>query len=312
MLDLVNKKSTREGFGKALEVLATNENIWVVSADLSDSLNLSGFAKIAPERFVECGIQEQNAVTVACGISMSNPKNIAIFGSFAEFLPMRCLDQIRISACMQNLNVKFIGGHSGLSYGGDGESIQCFEDIAVMRSLPNMKVFVPASSNEAYHMTKEMMSIQGPCYLRLNREPDPELFADDKQDCHGLVSNGNDILIIANGSMVAVALESSEKIKSSNGMTTSVYNCSTIKPFPAHEIISLAKQHKYIVTCEEAQVSGGLGSIVAEILCDNFPMKILRIGIEDMFGQSGTVEELRQHYQVDAEGVVSKILKFVK
>lgn len=302
------KKSTRDGFARALGELSANQNIYLVSADLSNSMGMSEFMSNAPERFAECGIAEQNSVTVAAGICMTNQNYSAIFASFAEFLPMRCLDQIRISVCMQNLNVKLIGGHSGLSYGGDGESIQTFEDVAIMRTLPNMTVLVPASEEEAYRMTLNLPNISGPVYMRLNREPDPEIFESRKcADYHGIVKKGADVLFIANGTMVSACLESSKILESEMGLTVGVYNCSTLKPLPIHEIIELAKNYNHIFTCEEHQISGGLGGLISEVLSEYYPKKITRIGIHDKFGQSGTVEELRRFYQVDSVSISKKV-----
>jgi len=313
MIDFSNKKSTRVGFAKGLGELSKNKNIWAISADLSESIGMSDFIKNAPERFIECGIAEQNAVAVSAGICMSNSQNISIFGSFAEFLPSRCLDQIRISVCMQNLNVKLIGGHSGLSYGGDGESIQAFEDIAIMRTLPNMKVLVPASSAEAYKMTLEMVKMHGPVYMRLNREPDVELFEEEKigGDFHGPLCSGRDLLIIATGTMVSQSLLAAKDIQEKTNLTSTVYNASIIKPFPIHEIVELAKKHKTIITCEEHQIVGGLGSLISEIVSEYIPIKVCRIGIKDVFGQSGSVEELRKYYKVDSNGIVEQILDFL-
>jgi len=313
MIDFKNKKSTREGFARGLAELSKNENVWLISADLSESLGMDNFIKTAPKRFIECGIAEQNAITIAAGVCMSNSNNIAIFGSFAEFLPYRCLDQIRISVCMQNLNVKLIGSHSGLSYGGDGESIQAFEDIAIMRTLPNMTVLVPASSNEAYKMTLNLAKNNTPSYMRLNREPDVELF-DDKiisNDFHGKLIDGKDILIIACGSMVSQSIIAAKKIEQETQLSCTIYNASVIKPFPVHEVLELAKTHKLVVTCEEHQIAGGLGSVITEILCQYLPKNVLRIGINDIFGQSGTVEELRKHYQVDSEGIAHQIISYL-
>jgi transketolase len=314
MNEIPEKKSTREGFAKAILENALDQRLWVISADLSESLMMNKFAEKANERFVECGIAEQNAVTVSAGICMQNEKNIAFFGSFAEFLPYRCLDQIRISVCMQNLNVKLVASHAGLSYGADGESIQALEDIAIMRALPNMKVYVPSSANEAYKMTLQMLSEIGPTYMRLNREPDPELFeiSANSSNFNGVVKKGKDILIISCGHMLSISLEVAEILEKKYNISVTVYNCSVIKPLLEHELLSLIETHSSIVTTEEHQLIGGLGSAISELVCTNSPKKITMIGINDKFGQSGSVEELRKFYKLDIESVVQKIENSLK
>lgn len=333
-------KSTKEGFGDGLIELADNSNVWVISADLSESLKLNLFQNLSSDRFVECGISEQNAITVAAGISIANKDNIVLFGSFAEFLPMRCLDQIRISVCQNNLNVKLIASHSGFSYGQDGASIQVFEDISIMRNLPNMQVYAPSTALEAKIVTLNFETSYGPAYIRLNREADIEIFSDNLlnqnyQDLSGIIYTSylNDVefepysedkldtlfakikskktkkklLIAAYGYMLSIAVNIIPVLES-QGYDVILYNASVLKPFPEFEFVTLINSVDKVITMEEHYLNGGLFSIVAAInSMHNLCSQIIPINMKDSFGESGTTFELRGKYKLDIDGILEEI-----
>lgn len=304
-------KSTREAFGETLlELGRTNDKIIGLSADLQDSTKAIYFQKEFPERFFNVGISEQDLIGISAGISSEG--FIPFASSFAAFIATRPYDQIRMLLCYNNLNVKLIATHSGLTVGEDGGSAQCLEDIALMRVLPNMKVFQPCDANETKALLKTVAKDIGPCYIRLSRADYPIIFDENKVFTIGqgdILSEGNDISIIATGFMVSKALEV-KAILEKEGFSIRVVNMSSIKPIDKKLIFECSKKTKGIVTIEEHQIFGGLGTAVLEVLSlDPVPVKV--IGVNDAFGQSGKAEELLSHYGLDTSSLTFTIRKFI-
>ncbi|MCK5021782.1 MAG: transketolase family protein [Candidatus Pacebacteria bacterium] len=289
-----NLKSIREGFGEGLvQAGIENENVVVLSADLRDSTKSDMFAEKFPERFIEVGVAEQNLASVASGMAAMG--KIPFATSYAVFSPGRNWEQIRTTITYNDANVKIIGSHGGVVTGADGGSHQALEDIALARVLPRMTVFSPADYEEAKQMTLEAVKIKGPVYIRLARISVPEL---DKEE----LSKEGDIVIIATGHLVHQAITASQELRK-EGINTKVINLSRIKPLDEKMILSLAKESKGIITVEDHQLAGGMGSAIAEFLSENYPTKIKFIAVRDQYGQSGTPEELLKYYKLDAKAI---------
>ncbi len=302
----VELKPTRFGFGEGLaEIAKTKTNIIGLGADISSSVSLDFFAKQFPERFYSFGIAEQNIVGVAAGLALSG--KIPIFSTYAVFASLRAADQIRISLCYNNLPVIIGGAHAGISVGPDGATHQALEDIAVMRVMPNMTVISPCDANQTHKATiAAIENIKGPVYIRFGREAMPNftsLNLDFEIGKAQILKQGKDITIIATGNLVWEALEAAKKLEKKN-ISAKVLNIHTIKPIDKEAIINAAKETGKIITAEEHQIIGGLGSAVAEVLSENHPVPIKMIGINDSFGESGNASELMDKYGLRSKDIV--------
>ncbi|MBQ1219897.1 MAG: transketolase family protein [Peptococcaceae bacterium] len=299
--------ATRDAYGEALaELGAVNENIVVLEADLSKSTKTSDFKKVYPERFFNMGIAEQNMIGTAAGFAAAGKTPFA--STFAVFAAGRAYDQIRNSIAYPNLNVKIAATHAGLTVGEDGGSHQMLEDIALMRALPNMTVIVPADGIETKQVIKAAAELEGPVYIRLGRPKVPVLFGDDYKFEIGkgvVLKEGTDVTLIGTGIMVSKAMEAAELL-ASEGISAAVVNISTIKPLDAELIIAQAQKTGAVVTCEEHTICGGLGSAVAEVLVENCPVPMARVGVEDKFGESGLPDELLEKYGLSASNIAAK------
>lgn len=304
--------ATRDAYGEALKELgAINEDIVVLDADLSGSTKTAVFKKEYPERFFNVGIAEQNLVATAAGLATTG--KIPFASTFAVFASGRAFEIIRNSVAYPKLNVKIAATHAGLTVGEDGATHQALEDISLMRSLPNMVVLCPADAIEAKKCIYKAVEYKGPVYIRLGRSKVPVIFDDNYEFEIGKgvqIKEGNDITIIATGVMVAKALEAAEQLEK-EGIYPRVINISTIKPIDKDIIIKAAKETKGIVTVEEHSIIGGLGSAVAEVLVENHPAHMDRIGTMDTFGESGDGEELLQKYGLNVENIVNKAKKLL-
>lgn len=301
-------KATRESYGIALvELGSENDKIVVLDADLSKSTKTNGFKEEFKDRFFNVGIAEQNLIGMAAGLA--NVGKIPFASTFAVFATGRAFEIIRNSVCYPKANVKIAATHAGITVGEDGGSHQSIEDIALMNSLPNMTVIVPADHREAMAATKAAAELNGPVYLRFGRCNTEDIFDEDYKFEIGKgveVRSGEDITVIATGMMVQKAIEAS-KLLAAEGITVRVINMSTIKPIDKHIIIKAAKETKGIITAEEHSIIGGLGSMVAAVVCDECPTKVKMIGIKDEFGQSGTPDELMEKYNLTTEAIVSEV-----
>lgn len=309
----VTLKATRDGFGEGIiEAAKANPNVVAMCADLTESCRLIKFQEQFPKRFVEAGVAEQNMIGMAAGLALSG--KIPFACSFAVFSPGRTWDQIRVSVCYTNANVKIAGHHTGLTVGEDGATHQALEDIAIMRVLPRMTVLVPADANQAKQMTLAAAKHVGPIYMRFNREKTP-VFTDPDQPFEigkaYVLREGSDITIIACGIPVYESLQAAEQLEK-DGISCEVINCSSIKPLDEATIINSAKKTGKVVTVEEHQINGGLGGAIAELISGSHPVPLLRIGMNDQFGESGTAKALLEKYGLSTEKLAQRIKEFVK
>ena len=308
-----NKIATREAYGKALVKLGKiNDNVVVLDADLSKSTKTNDFLKAYPNRFFNMGIAEQNLVGAACGFAAAG--KIPFASTFAMFATGRAFEVIRNSVCYPKLNVKICATHAGITVGEDGGSHQSVEDISLMRSIPNMTVVVPADGVEAEKMIFAAAEFNGPMYVRLGRSAVPTIFGEDYDFQIGkgvVLREGNDATIIACGMMVNEALIAADMLKEEN-IDVRVINMSTIKPIDTELIIKAAKETKVIVTAEEHSIIGGLGSAVSEVVSENSPVIVKKIGMNDCFGESGTPNELLEKYGLTAKNIVEKVKEALK
>ena len=308
----MSKIATREAYGKALSQLTKeNKNIIVLDADLSKSTKTCDVKASSPESFYNMGIAEANMVGVAAGLASTG--KIVFASSFAMFLAGRAFEQIRNSIAYTNLNVKLCATHSGISVGEDGASHQAIEDLALMRSIPNMKVFSPCDAKETEEIIKYVANCDGPCYVRLGRLAVDSVNSSNYKFEFGkgvTLREGNDCTIITTGSMVQVSLEAQQKLKA-EGIYVRVINLHTIKPIDTEIILKAAKETGKIVTVEEHNVVGGLGSAVSEVICENHPSLVKKIGINDIFGQSGKPEELFKEYGLTSDKIVKTIKSII-
>lgn len=283
----------RKGFGRGLKAAGEkNDQIVALCADLTESTQMHLFKEAFPSRFTEIGIAEQNLVTVASG--MASMGKIPFCSSYAAFSPGRNWEQIRTTICLNDVPVKIIGSHAGLSVGPDGATHQMLEDLALMRVLPNMVVVAPADSMEAEKATLAMAADSRPNYMRLAREATPVFTTHESPFEIGkayVYRPGNDVSIIATGTMTFRALQAAEEL-SKQGIDVEVVHCPTIKPLDEQTILASVKATGRVVTCEEAQINGGLGGAIAELLAETHPIPMKRIGVRDRFGESGTYAEL--------------------
>jgi transketolase len=298
----------RKGFGRGLvKAGELNDQVVALCADLTDSTQIGGFAAAYPERYIEVGIAEQNLVTVASG--MAKMGKIPFTSSYAAFSPGRNWEQIRTTICLNNQPVKIVGSHAGLYTGPDGATHQMLEDIALMRVLPNMVVVVPGDSVEAEKATLALANDRRPGYLRLARDNSPVMTTPETPFEIGkayVFSPGQDLTIIATGTMTSVALQAAEKLFH-DGIDAEVIHCPTIKPLDAATILTSVKKTKKVITIEEAQIAGGLGGAITELLSEHLPVPVIRMGVKDTFGQSGTPEELLKHYGLTPHHVVLQV-----
>ena len=308
------KIATREAYGKALAALAnTNENVVVLDADLSKSTKTADFKAVAPERFFNMGIAEGNMMGVAAGLSTCG--KVPFVSTFAMFAAGRAFEQIRNSICYPKLNVKVCATHAGLTVGEDGASHQAIEDISLMRSVPNMVVINPADDIETEAAIKAVAEMEGPCYVRLRRMAVSRV--NDEANYNFVIgkgitlAEGNDVAIIATGIMVEAALEAKEEL-AKEGINARVINIHTIKPIDEELIIKAAKETGVIVTAEEHSIIGGLGSAVAEVVSENCPVPVLRVGVKDTFGESGKPNELLEKYGLTSNDIVNKVKEVIK
>ena len=309
----VKKIATRDSYGKALAALGEEHpDLVVLDADLAGATKTATFQKAFPDRHFDCGIAEANMVCVAAGLSTTGLVPFA--SSFAMFAAGRAFEQVRNSVGYPHLNVKIGATHGGLSVGEDGASHQCCEDFALMRSIPGMVVMSPADDVEARAMVKAAYEYVGPVYMRFGRAAVPVIHEEDYKFEIGkgeVLQDGRDVAIIANGLMVAEALEAAETLKA-EGIEAMVINMATIKPLDNELVLSAAKKCGKVITCEEHSVIGGLGEAVCSLLSENLPTPVKRIGVEDTFGRSGTAKEVLDAYGLNAAHIVSAAEAFCK
>jgi transketolase len=297
-----SKIATRESYGKALKVLATiDKNVVVLDADLSKSTKTADFKSVAPERFFNMGIAEANMMVVAAG--MATCGKIPYVSTFAMFAAGRAFEQIRNSICYPKLNVKICATHAGVTVGEDGASHQAIEDISLMRSIPETEAAI-----------KAIADIKGPCYVRLGRMPVATVNNKETYKFElgkGVkLAEGTDVTIVATGIMVEMALEAKE-VLSKEGISAKVINIHTIKPIDKSILIDAAKGTGAIVTAEEHSIIGGLGSAVSEVVCEEYPVPVLKVGVMDVFGQSGKPDELLKEYGLTVSNIVEKVKKAI-
>lgn len=293
----IAQEPIRNGFGQGLlKAAQEDENIVGVCADLAHSTTMDIFGNVFPERFVEVGVAEQNLVTVGSGLAAMG--KVPFVSSYAAFSPGRNWEQIRTTICLNNQPVKVVGSHAGVSVGPDGATHQMLEDIALMRVLPNMVVIVPGDSVEAEKATLALAKDRRPAYLRLAREATPIITTDKTPFEIGkayVYARGADVTIITTGTMTYQALVAADKLFK-DGIDAEVIHCPTIKPLDTKTILESVKKTGCVVTAEEAQINGGLGGAIAELLAEEMPAPLRRIGMKDRFGESGKPEELLEHF----------------
>jgi transketolase len=306
----VPSAATRDGFGKGLvEVGEQNENVVVLCADLSESTRAQWFQQKFPERYIEVGIAEQNLAAVGSG--MANYGKIPFIMSYTAFSPGRNWEHIRSTICLNDVPVKIVGAHAGISVGPDGATHQALEDIALTRVLPNMMVIVPADSEEARKATHALSQTGKPGYIRLGRSKTPVFTTTETPFEIGKAqvvyqSEKPKIGIIACGALVYQSILAAEDLKS-QGIEISVMNLSTIKPMDEQAVIEFAQSVEHIVTAEEHQIHGGMGSAIAEVLTQHAPTKMSYIGMHDRYGESGEPDELMKYFGLDKEGIIKHI-----
>lgn len=301
----IAKEPIRKGFGRGLLAAGkANDQVVAACADLTDSTQMSLFAKEFPERYVEIGVAEQNLVTVASGMAAMG--KIPFVSSYAAFSPGRNWEQIRTTICLNDQPVKVVGSHAGISVGPDGATHQMLEDIALMRVLPNMVVIVPGDGLEAERATLALAVDKRPGYLRLAREATPIITTDKTPFEIGkayVYAEGSDITVITTGTMTYQALVAAEKLFK-DGIDLEVIHCPTIKPLDAATILKSVQKTGRVITVEEAQINGGLGGAIAELTSEHYPVPLKRIGMRDRFGESGKPDELLQHFGLTAKHIM--------
>lgn len=301
----VEKVPTRNGYGDALmELGATNPEVMVLTGDLAESTRVLPFWKTYPERFIECGIAEQNMMGVAAGLALAG--KIPFVSSYAVFVPGRTWDQTRVSVCYAKANVKIAGAHAGISVGPDGATHQALEDIAIMRVLPDMTVIVPCDAEETRKCTVALASHQGPAYFRFAREKTPVITTKETPFHIGtslVLRSGTDITFVGCGPLLHEALLAAEEL-SRDGIEAEVINAHTIKPFDEETFLTSAKKTGCVVTIEEHQIHGGLASAVAECLGRHYPVPMESVGMPDSFGESGEPDELLTKYGMRAKDII--------
>ena len=310
----VKKIATRASYGQALiDLAADHDDFVVLDADLAAATQSGKFKAAYPERFINVGIQEGNLIGVSAGLAAAGMKVFA--STFAMFAAGRAYEQIRNSVAYPHLNVKVCASHAGISVGEDGASHQCVEDLALMRAIPGMTVLQPCDDVEARAMIKALYDFDGPAYVRLGRLAVP-VFNDEETYKFELgkgvvLREGKDVTIVATGLEVVEAMAAAEKL-AADGIDAKVINIHTIKPLDEELIVASAKETGKVVTVEEHNVIGGLGSAVCDALCAAYPVPVLKIGVNDTFGESGPALELIKKYGLDADTIYSRVKEFVK
>ena len=310
----VKKIATRDSYGNALAELGKeHENLVVLDADLAAATKTGVFKKAYPERFIDCGIAEANMTGVAAGLSTCG--KVPFISSFAMFVAGRAFEQVRNSIGYPHLNVKIGATHAGITVGEDGATHQCNKDIALMRTIPGMVIINPADDVEARAAVKAAYEYEGPVYLRFGRLALPIIHNESSYKFEigkgEILRDGKDVTIVATGAMVSNSLEAAEKL-AADGIEAKVINIHTIKPLDEELVVVAAKETGKVVTVEEHSVIGGLGSAVCDALAMKNPTPVMKIGINDTFGESGPAVELLKKYQLDAESIYEKIKNFVK
>lgn len=310
----VKKIATREAYGNALaEFGEAYPDMVVLDADLAAATKTGVFKKKFPERHIDCGIAEANMMGIAAGLSLTG--KIPVASTFAMFAAGRAFEQVRNSIGYPHLNVKIGATHAGITVGEDGASHQCNEDIALMRTIPGMTILNPSDAVEARACVKAALDYEGPVYMRFGRAAVPVI--NDREDYRfeigkgEVLREGSDVTIVATGILVNSALEAAEKL-AAEGVSAEVINICTIKPLDKELIVESAKKTGRVVTAEEHSIIGGLGGAVCEALCESYPVLVCRIGINDVFGESGSAGALLVKYGLDGEGVYQKVKEFLK
>ncbi len=307
----IKQEATRVGFGRGLKAAGeADAHVVALSADLTESTQISLFKEAFPERFIEIGVAEQNLVTVASGLARAG--KIPFTSSYAAFSPGRNWEQIRTTIALNDMPVKIIGSHAGISVGPDGATHQMLEDIALMRVLPHMVVIAPGDSIEAEKATKAIATNGQPSYLRLAREKTPIFSTEDSPFEIGkayVLREGSDMTLLGTGTMTYQLLVAAKKLESA-GIKAEVIHVPTIKPLDSETILKSLHKTCRAVTAEEAQIAGGFGGAIAELITENMPMPLLRLGIHDRFGESGTPAELLEHFGLTGAKMATEIKKF--
>lgn len=314
LIEMKGKKPTRNGFGEGLVILGQkNENVVVIGADVTGSVLTSMFKEKFPERFISVGVAEQNATTIAVGLALSG--KVPFFSSYSAFAAFRNADQLRVSVAYNEANVKIGGGHSGVTVGPDGATHQSLEEVAFIRTLPNMTLVVPADYNEARNATVAIGEMVGPAFIRFGRPAVPVFTEENEKFEIGkakILRDGQDIAIIANGHLVWEALVAADELFKRKGINARVINCSTVKPLDYTTIIDAARDCGAIVTAEEHQVHAGLGGAIAEAVVKNYPVPMELVGMRDTFGGSGEPEELLDIFALNWKGIYASTLKVLE
>ena len=301
-------KATRESYGEALLKLGKeNKNVVVLDADLSSATKTNLFAKEFPNRFFDMGIAEQNMMSTAAGIATCN--KIPFASTFAVFAAGRAYDQIRNSICYPNLNVKICATHAGITVGEDGATHQMIEDISLMRTLPNMKVLSVCDDMETKWAVNEISKIDGPCYLRLARVATPDIYDENQKFEFGKgiqIGNGTDATIFATGVTVSEALKAKEELVK-RGIDVRVVDIHTIKPIDKDLIVKCAEETNKLISIEDHNIIGGLGSAISEVLTEFYPKKLIRLGVKDMFGKSGKAFDLMKFYHITSDDIINEL-----
>ena len=302
------KIATRQSYGEALAKIGKeNENIVVLDADLSSATKTNIFAKECPNRFFDMGISEQDMMSTAAGFATCG--KIPFASTFAVFAAGRAYDQIRNSICYPNLNVKICATHAGITVGEDGATHQMLEDIGMMRALPNMTVISPSDDTQTKWAIEEASKINGPVYVRLSRAETLVIYEENQKFELGKavqIGEGTDCTIIATGVTVSEAIKAKEELEK-EGINVRVLDIHTIKPIDKEAIVKCAKETKKIITIEDHSIIGGLGSSVCEVLSEEYPCKVIRMGIKDTFGKSGKAEELMKYFGITAKDIIKNI-----
>ena len=302
----VKKIATRESFGKALASLK-DENIVVLDADLENATKTEYFRKEYPERFIQMGIKEADMMGTAAGLATCGKIPFAV--TFAAFATGRCYDQIRTSIAYPNLNVKICGTHAGITVGEDGATHQMLEDINLMRGLPNMTVISPADDVETKALVKEISKYEGPVYLRLSRLATPAVYASDVKFEIGKaieIGDGIDATVFSTGVTVNEALKAQEELLK-EGISIRVVDIHTIKPIDKEMIVKCAKETSLLLSVEDHSIIGGLGSAISDVLTEEYPKKLIKLGINDTFGKSGKAESLMEYFKIDSKAIIDII-----
>lgn len=312
-LDKAEKIATRDGLGKGLvEFGEKNNNLVVLTADLSESTRANWFDEKHPDRFFQCGVAEQNMAAVAAGLGLDG--KIAVATSFSVFSPGRNWDQIRVSVCYNDSNVKILSTHAGITVGGDGATHEAFEDIACMRVLPRMRVIVPCDFWEAKKATITALSTPGPFYVRYGREKTPCITTEQTPFELGkayALAEGKDVAIVASGVMVIESLKAAKELEA-QGISAMVVNCPSIKPIDSKTLEKAARECGCVVSADDHQINGGMGSAVAESLSKTYPVPQEFVGMKDCFGESGKPAELMKKYGLDSAEIKAAAERAIK